>query len=303
MPGFEVQRSIEIAASPEQVFETLVDYHTWSHWSPWLCAEPDAQVNVSEDSRAVGATYAWDGELVGSGQLTHLQIKPGRQIDDEIEFLKPYRSKSSVQFQLDPLKNDTLVTWRMDGSLPWHLFWMRSRIQAYVGLDYERGLKMLKQWVEVVVHGVQPIGPLNVAGVGRSCAFSDVGPVMSDAISAATTLLADQGLPNDGLPISVYHSFKVSAEALEFTIGRVLPGSIGVDSSEFSIWSIPTMRALRVEHIGAYQNLGNAWYTAMQIARHRKLKLSWVGPFEIYRNDPNDTPEPELRTDVYLPLK
>ena len=71
-----------------------------------------------------------------------------------------------------------------------------------------------------------------------------------------------------------------------------------------SVCSIGEVRAFRVEHVGSYDNLGNGWSAAQQVARYRKHRLSRrIGAFEIYRNNPDDTPPSELRTDIYLPLK
>jgi hypothetical protein len=58
----------------------------------------------------------------------------------------------------------------------------------------------------------------------------------------------------------------------------------------------------RVEHIGAYKHLGNAWSIAKQVVRYKKMKQCRVGTYEIYRTVP-PTPEQELVTDIYLPLK
>ena len=77
MPAFEVQRSIVINAPPEKVFDTVVDFGTWTTWSPWLCAEPEAEVTVSEDPSSVGSTYEWTGEIVGAGIIEHRQLEPG----------------------------------------------------------------------------------------------------------------------------------------------------------------------------------------------------------------------------------
>mgnify|MGYP005673999543 FL=1 len=63
------------------------------------------------------------------------------------------------------------------------------------------------------------------------------------------------------------------------------------------------MKALCLEHHGNYEHLGNAWSSAHQIARYRKYKQAKVGTFEIYRNDPEQTPPAEIHTDVYMPLR
>ena len=61
MPAFHVQRNIVIRAPAEKVFDTVADYSTWTTWSPWLGADKDATVNVSDDSTLA----AFKVQLVG----------------------------------------------------------------------------------------------------------------------------------------------------------------------------------------------------------------------------------------------
>ena len=192
MPRYDVQRSIQINAPPEQVFETVSDYGSWTTWSPWLCAEPDAQVTVSGDSSSVGSIYSWKGKIVGEGELEHRQLQPGRLIEDEIRFVKPFRSQSQVAFELEAVGEGTKITWQMRGSLPWFLFWMLPQMEVLIGMDYERGLKMLKEWIETgqilsqtKIRGVESVGPLQMAGVRKSCAMSEIGPSMEAAFAEA----------------------------------------------------------------------------------------------------------------------
>ena len=66
----------------------MSDFGTWTSWSPWLCAEPDAKVTVTQDSSSVGSIYAWEGEVVGIGEIEHRHLEPGRLIEEEIRFVK-----------------------------------------------------------------------------------------------------------------------------------------------------------------------------------------------------------------------
>lgn len=310
MPRFHVDRSIEIGASPQRVFETVTDFGTWTTWSPWLIAEPDAQVTVTPNSAAVGSVYAWNGQVTGQGEIEHLQLVPGELILDEIRFLKPFRSVSSVSFRMEPAGEGTRLTWNMDGSLPWFMFWMKGMMQTMIGMDYDRGLKMLKEWMETgsissrtVVRGVETIGPLRVAGIRAICSIDDVGPSMKKSFSEAAAAFRKHNLPMDGEMISVYHKFDMKARTFDYTSGYAIPSSADAVPAELSEWSIPTLKAFCVDHIGSYDHLGNGWSAANQIARYKKMKQCRVGTFEIYRTTPDDTPEAELKTEIYLPLK
>jgi predicted transcriptional regulator YdeE/uncharacterized protein YndB with AHSA1/START domain len=310
MPRFHVHRSIQINAPAEQVFDAVADFNSWAIWSPWLCAEPDAEVKVTGDGKSVGAVYSWRGELVGEGEIEHLHLQPGRMIEEEIRFKKPFRSKSKVSFEIEPVAEGTQITWHMRGSLPWFMFWMCSQMEVFIGLDYERGLKMLKEWLETgkvlsetKIHGLEAVGPLRMIGVRKVCAMSDIGPSMEAAFAEATEKLAASNLRGKNEGISVYHQCDTKAETFDYTAGFVFPESAGTTPSGLSSWSIPSVQALRVEHIGSYENVGNGWGAAYQYARYKKLKEAKTGTFELYKNDPNETPPAELRTEIFLPVK
>jgi effector-binding domain-containing protein len=169
---------------------------------------------------------------------------------------------------------------------------------------------MLKEWIETgqilsktEIRGVESVGPLRAAGVRKTCLLSEVGPSMDAAFAKAKQKLTEQNLPTDGETISVYHDFNLKTQVFDYTAGFVIPETAGTVSPELSSWSIPTTKALCVDHVGSYENLGNAWSAANQFARYKKLKQSKAGAFEIYKNDPKETSPAELRTEIFLPLK
>ncbi|MCR9296949.1 MAG: GyrI-like domain-containing protein [bacterium] len=314
MPKFHVERSIVINARPEDVYQRVADYGTWTTWSPWLCSEPEAQVTVSDDANSVGSLYSWEGEVVGAGEIEHKSLVEGSRIEDEIRFLKPMKSVSNVGFAFEPASTEqgdaTRVTWNMDGSLPWFLFWMTSQLESFIGMDYDRGLKMLKEWTETghvqsstKVHGIQKMGPFQVLGVRGQAKLSEIGSAMDSAFAKATQLLEQHGLPVDGEKISVYHKFDAKQETFEFTSGYLFGSPVDSVPSGLDSWSMPEMDTFRVDHIGSYDHLGNAWSAAMQHARSKKMKQSKIGTFELYKNDPSNTPPEHLLTEIYLPLK
>jgi effector-binding domain-containing protein len=310
MPRFHVQRSTIIGDTPDNVFEKVADFGTWTTWSPWLCAEPDADVTVTEDTSSVGSVYSWKGDVVGKGEIEHRQLQPGRLIKEEIRFVKPFKSKSDVSFDFEPADGGTRITWHMKGSMPWFLFWMIPQMEFFIGMDYERGLKMLKEWIETGTilsettnRGVESVAPLRMVGVRRSCTLKEIGPSMNEAFQEVIAVFCRHGLPTGGAGISIYHKCNLKAGTFDYTSGFIIPDSTTDIPPELSSWSIPAVRALRVDHVGSYDNVGNAWSTAHQYARYRKLRQSKVGTFEIHRNDPRDTVPADLKTEIYLPLK
>lgn len=311
MPKFHVQRSIEIATDPQTVFDMVSDFSTWTTWSPWLCCEPDATVTVSDDPKSVGSTYAWEGTVVGAGEMEHQHLEAPHRIESEIRFLKPWKSQSKVSFDVQPSAVRTQLTWHMEGSMPWFMFWMIPQMDIYIGMDYERGLKMLKERLETgelltktQVIGIESVGPLTMLGVRRSCAFKEIGPVMQAAFSEARQKFESHGLSIEGEGLSVYHKTDMKRKIFDFTSGFAASSLPDREIDGLTSWSLPQTQALRVTHIGKYEHLGNAWTAGYMHVRYKKLKqLKKLGDFEIYRNDCETTSESELLTDIYLPLK
>jgi predicted transcriptional regulator YdeE len=309
MPRFHVERSLEIDAAPEKVFETVADYGTWTTWSPWLCADPEAEVNLTPDASSVGAVYSWSGELVGAGEIEHRRLEPGRLVEDELRFLKPFRSTSQTSFHMEPTVQGTRLTWDMHGSLPFFMFWMRPQMESFISMDYDRGLKMLKELIEsgrilskTTIRGVEPIGPLQMAGVRGACTLQEIGPAMEAAFAQAEELFCRHNLPA-GEAISVYPKFDWRTQTFDYISGFEISDPGDDLPPELATWSLPASKALCVEHVGSYQHLGNAWSAAHQYARYKKLKQSKAGSFELYKNNPQATPPADLRTEVYLPLR
>jgi effector-binding domain-containing protein len=163
---------------------------------------------------------------------------------------------------------------------------------------------MLKESVEkgqvlskTRIAGLQDVGPLRVIGLRESRALAEIGPAMERAFAMAADAIGD--VPADCLAVSVYHTFDVKTQICDYTSGFALPESTATPPG-LNAWSIPRMRALQVEHTGAYHHLGNAWSAGHQFARYKKIKLSREAGYEVYLNDPHQTPPADLRTDVFL---
>lgn len=68
--------------------------------------------------------------------------------------------------------------------------------------------------------------------------------------------------------------------------------------------TLPPGRFAVHTHIGPYADLRDAWQRAHGQVHQAGLSLRAVGEcFELYLNDPSNTPEPQLRTEIYLPIQ
>ena len=309
MPAYHVERSIIIKKPLAQVQNSLRDYKQWEVWSPWLIMEPDAIVTYSDRQGQVGANYGWSGVLVGAGSMELLEVHEN-ELKMQLNFLKPFKSQARVGFLLEALAESTQVTWTMDGHLPFFMFWMKNKMKTFVGMDYERGLNMLKEYLEkgsvssyVHIEGVMPLPQQKYVGIPRSCRLKDVGEVMKEDFEILYDFMEQNNISQERVPFSIYNTFDIFKGDTSYVACIPLEEDIAIPKT----WirgSLPKIEALKTMHKGRYLHLGNGWMTAMSFSRMKKMKLrkSPVG-YEFYPNNPYETPEEELITEIYLPLK
>jgi predicted transcriptional regulator YdeE/uncharacterized protein YndB with AHSA1/START domain len=307
MPKLNISKSIIIDAPVEKVFNAIDDFHTWSHWSPWLIQDPDAKVDVAAD----GKSYSWVGKRVGSGNMKITGEQKNGTITCDLNFLKPWKSFADVRFTTFPSESGTKVTWFMNSSLPWFMFWMKKRMVAFVGMDYERGLNMLKDYVEDgEVHsrldfkGYSDFPGCKYIAYKTSSFMETVGEDMTRDFEKIWAFMDGKTDLISGYPFSIYHKFDMVKGGVSYTSG-VPVSSIPADLPEGMITGeIPATKIYTLEHTGSYRHLGNAWTTMHGMMRLKEFKgKRGIHPFETYVNNPGEVPENELITRINFAVK
>ena len=150
MAAYEVVRSTTVNAPPATVHALIDDFHKWRVWSPWEDLDPHLHRIHSGPASGVGAKYAWEGNRkAGKGSMEITSSTP-EAIAVALEFLKPFKAKSRVEFTLTPAGTGTTVTWRMIGEQTgvMALFGKIVPMDKLVGKDFEKGLLRLKAVAE-----------------------------------------------------------------------------------------------------------------------------------------------------------
>ena len=304
MPLFTVSKSIRIAAPVQQVYDLVRDFKSWPQWSPWLIAEPSAKLSYSDDGRG----YTWDGSITGSGEMEITGGDPPWSIHYRLTFLKPWKSVNKTDFFLAEHDGTTELTWNMEGTLPWFMFWMKGMMSAWIGADYDRGLKMLKDLAEsgavpskLEFMGKQKAGGFKYVGVRSTCSIRDIGPAMERSFAKLMAWMEASGATPTGAPFSIMHRWDPAKGTADCTVA--VPTDAAA-TGEMTAGEIPSCTAYVVKHTGSYRHLGNAWAAGMMHGRAKRFAADKKVPmFEIYDNDPTVTPEGELVTRIHLPAK
>jgi len=307
MPKFHVSRSIEINAPPQNVHAIVRDFRQWPSWSPWLVCEPDCTLEFAED----GKSYRWDGEVIGSGEIRVTEDDAPRHIDYRIAFHKPWKSVATAGFSFVETNGGAEARWTMDGSLPFFLFWMKSMMTSVIGMDYERGLAMLKDYAEtgsvpskLEFPGRQAVPGCRYLAVRNRCLIAGIGAAMEGDFARLHDWFCKNDTKPAGNPFSIYHKWDHNRDSTEYSLGFPVSDPPADPPSGFITGERPACNAYAVTHTGAYRHLGNAWAAGYAHARARRFALNRkIPPFEIYASDPREVPEPETVTAVYLPAR
>ena len=148
---FAMERSIIINAPPEKIMPLVSDFHNWPTWSPWERLDPNMQRTFSGAPNGKGAVYEWQGNSkVGMGRMQILDYSAPSSITIELAFKEPVATTNTTQFVMIPQGENTSVTWKMNGPMPFvsKVMAVFTSMDALVGGDFEKGLTQLKAAAE-----------------------------------------------------------------------------------------------------------------------------------------------------------
>ena len=125
-----------------------------------------------------------------------------------------------------------------------------------------------------------------------------IGPAMGEAFPKIYHAVVSSGVQPAGMPLARYFDFGEETTTFECAIpvpapftaaGEVGPSEVGGGEAAFAL------------HIGPYATIGQTW--AALNAWVTEQGRSAAGPFwEVYLDDPQETSENELKTELYIPL-
>jgi len=158
----KVERSILIAATPDEIFPHINSMRAFHAWSPWTDVDPDTQYHFTGREQGVGSRMTWESgsAQVGRGSQEITASIPGRQVDMQLEFGDD--GDGSATFLLEPEGTGTRVRWQFNTVFGWDLFgrYVGLMLDSMIGASYDKGLKTLKSQLEVE-DGTVPRPPLS----------------------------------------------------------------------------------------------------------------------------------------------
>ena len=149
MPGTtHLERSAEINAPANVVFDQINELKNWKNWSPWYKMDTTMEMKFSEQSSAsTGAYYTWASKNsgLGAGKLTILDATTNQNVKCKMEFGSMGASQATFSLTAKD-STSTKIVWAFDddnGLNPLKR-WTGLLMDKFIGSDYEKGLLSIK---------------------------------------------------------------------------------------------------------------------------------------------------------------
>ena len=304
--NFQVRRSRDIDAPLSSAFDAVVDLKSWPEWSPWLLHEPDAELVYSNDYQQAGGCYTWDGKVVGAGRLCHVEINPGGSIRQKIEFLRPFRSSSEVNWDFAAEGERTRVSWEMRGRMPFLFRFMSKRMEPMIARDYDLGLALLGGYL----NGDSPHPRLAFIGRQSLDDFSYWsipcrGNLRQIEASRQTSIenLIDAADDRHGLALTLYHRFDPTAST--YNAEFAIPVVDSTPPSNYSRRAFAGGEYFQLSLHGAQEFIPLAWHALTSHCRMHRIRVDRSRPaLEIYHEIPASGADAnQAATALYIPIR
>jgi uncharacterized membrane protein len=137
---YQVERETIIEKPKDEVFAYLKSLKNQNEWSVWSQMDPNMKNEYTGIDGTVGFISKWKGNITA-----------GERIDNELRFMKPWKSSSEAYFITEAIsESSTKVKWGLKGNMPYPMNAMSiiMNMDKMLGKDFQQGLENLKKKLE-----------------------------------------------------------------------------------------------------------------------------------------------------------
>lgn len=307
-----VTRSTLINAPKEAVFEQMVKFRNWPHWSPFYELDTTATLTYSGEDGTAGSYYTWESKKddVGAGKMTNKAVE-GTKFDYDLNFIKPWESQAHGYFSATDSAGGTKATWSFTTHMPFPFNAMQlfpfMNMEKMLGESFDKGLGKMKAYVESnpsatgsAIYEIKEVDyPAHIfQGFRKTVGWNDIGSFFGQSMGQLGAGLGDKiAGPGTGLYYSwdtVNHSTDLVAAFPVSDTTKVVKGSVIVHQE--------ASKALLLEYKGPYGNMMAA-HGALQKEITAKGKMSTLVVEEYVVGMPVEQDSTKWVTNIYYLVK
>ena len=243
-----------------------------------------------------------------------LAVHEPERLDQEIVFETPFGDMmSDVYWMIQSSENGTKLTWGIKGEMSFFTRFMVSGMEEQLGPMEERGLELFDENLQrkLKKHSIDSIGVVDFSGgfylyLSTSSKIAGMENKLEPMMLEIEQYIEDNSIRVTGSPFTIYHNFDEENGTTMFSIGYPIAERIVTVGSDILTGFFERGTYFKTVLKGSYENNKLAWEKALFNASSLKEYnfLEAKEPFEIYVNNPSNTPNPaELISEIYLPVE
>jgi uncharacterized protein YndB with AHSA1/START domain len=146
---FNVERSVQINAPADRIYDYVVEPRKWKDWSVWTRRDPQMRIVYSGPPFGMGARWSWESKKEGSGSMEFTREEPNQRVEYALSFPE-FNLRSTGAIAMQPSGSGTRVTWTNGGDVGGNPLkhYLAAAMDHMVGPDFEQGLANLKTLAE-----------------------------------------------------------------------------------------------------------------------------------------------------------
>ena len=150
---FGVEREVVVNKPKAEVFDYVKLLKNQKEWGAWQKRDPEMKIEYRGTDGEAGFVSSWESnnEEVGAGEQEILKVDPGKRIDYELRFKRPYETKGEVWITTDAAgEGKTRVKWGFKGKMPapFNAILLFIDMEGPLSRDFDEGLANLKKILE-----------------------------------------------------------------------------------------------------------------------------------------------------------
>jgi len=141
-----IERSIDIACTPEAAYALVLDQSQQKLWSPWVQMDPNTRTSTT--GTGLGSVYEFESEKTGKGSSTIVAAESPKLVKYHLVMIKPMPGQFEAQMQIEPTATGCHLTWSYDQDLSYPMRYVGPMMEKMVGGPYQQGVENLKALLE-----------------------------------------------------------------------------------------------------------------------------------------------------------
>lgn len=310
--NYEVKESIIINQDKKLVYEQVANFNNWEYWSPWRDLEQEAEYTVTGTGKDLGDEMSWVGDTVGTGKQIFTKLQPYDMVEAKLMFTSPQEGNSIVWFEFSEVEGGTKVDWHItgDGDMGYFLRLFIPTMETMLGDQFKTGLQKLKTHSEELdmkklEMTIEDVAAVPIYYTEESIETMDskmIGEKLGAAYGELMHFVQQNGIQMAGMPIAITTAFDEASGMWNFNPALPVAEASVEPEGRIKVGMTHAGKVLKTVYVGPYNESPEAYNTIMAHIESEGMEVvgnSW----EEYANDPADTPEEELITNIYFPIK